>query len=122
MCLVPGQLLTTLLEFGCYLDAKDEPTHGKRKRESVYLRWESKASSYASRGPYLFLFSTNYIEIRTIDEGHLVQVLEGEDIRLVHADHDGQEILVAKKGYNGAEVLVELVTTKRFRSTHLDHD
>ncbi len=108
-------------ELGCYLNTKGEPMHGTPGRESGYLRWESKATSYTSRGPHLLLFSPNYIEIRTINEGRLVQVIEGEDIRLVHTGERG--IFIARKGAERAgggassgriEVLVELVETKPF--------
>lgn len=98
------------LDLGCYLNSKGKPTHGQPNRESGYLRWETKAVSHASYGPHLLLFSPQYIEIRTINEGRLVQVIEGEDIRLVHAGTRG--IFVAKKGQNGVDVLVELVETK----------
>lgn len=114
--------MTTPLVLGCYLTANGEPTHGQQRRESFYFRWESKATSYASCGPYLFLFSPNYIEIRTINEGRLVEVFKGENIRLVHADSGDQGILVAKKGHDGVEVLVELLRTKGHRDTCPDFD
>ena len=111
------EILYGFLDLGCYLNTKGEPMHGRPGRESGYLRWESKATSYITRGPLLLLFSPKYIEIRTINEGELVQVIEGEDIRLVHGGERG--IYIARKGVErtgggagGVEVLVELVETK----------
>lgn len=83
-------------------------------RSSGYLRWETKATSYAHRGEHIFLFSSEFIEIRSVATGRLVQVIEGSDTRVVHASERG--ILVAmreddKGGGRPSDKLVELVET-----------
>ena len=63
------------------------------------------------------LFSPNFIEVRTIDSGKLVQVIEGEDVRLVHSGSMEEDMLVAAmtgdvEDENGlSEKVVELVPT-----------
>lgn len=97
-------------ELGCYIDR-----HGAPCRSSGYLRWETKATSYAHRGEHVLLFSQDFIEIRSVTTGKLVQVIEGQEIRLVHASD--RSILVAmrggeEKGSTGSDdKLVELVET-----------
>ena len=59
------------------------------------------------------LFSPEFVEIRAIRTGRLVQVIEGQDIRLVHSSE--RSVLVAMRGGSaegGAiDKLVELVET-----------
>lgn len=63
------------------------------------------------------LFSPNFIEVRTIDSGKLVQVMEGEDVRLVHSGLTDKDMLVTAmtgdvEDENGlSEKVVELVPT-----------
>lgn len=104
-------------DLGCYINRRGIPC-----RSSGYLRWETKAASYARRGPNILLFSSEFIEIRDIATGRLVQVIEGHDIRGVHAsDH---AIFVAMRGEDGAggqegavvaDRLVELFETADLR-------
>ncbi|KAL6307423.1 hypothetical protein BKA93DRAFT_815806 [Sparassis latifolia] len=112
--LVPcgDETLVVFDELGCYVDK-----HGIPCRKYGYLRWESKATSYAHRGRHLLLFCSKFIEVRTVDKGKLVQVIEGEDVRLVHTGllPEDKTTLFAMKGrdHRGAVVdkLVELVET-----------
>ncbi|KAI0078800.1 hypothetical protein K474DRAFT_1706193 [Panus rudis PR-1116 ss-1] len=85
-----NELLVVFDELGCYVDR-----HGFPTRSCGYLRWETKATSYAHRGDHILLFSPEFIEIRTIRTGKLVQVMEGQDIRMVH---EGDTLLVAMRG------------------------
>jgi hypothetical protein len=100
------------LEFGCYTDR-----HGTPARSAGYIPWECKATTYAHRGPHLLLFSPEFIEVRTIDSGKLVQVIEGNDVRLVHSGMTEEDMLVAVmtgdiEDKNGlSEKVVELVPT-----------
>jgi RHO1 GDP-GTP exchange protein 1/2 len=88
-------------------------------RSAGYLRWETKATSYARRGPNILLFSSEFIEIRDLATGRLVQVIEGHDIRGVHASEHA--IFVAMRGDGGrgqegvADKLVELFETADLR-------
>ncbi|KAI0694624.1 hypothetical protein BC835DRAFT_1274268 [Cytidiella melzeri] len=105
-----NELLVVFDELGCYINRRGIPC-----RSSGYLRWETKAVSYARRGENILLFSPEFIEIREISTGKLVQVIEGKDIRGVHASD--RAIFVAMKGAgdkaSGAatDMLVELIET-----------
>jgi len=63
---------------GCYITR-----HGAPTRSCGYVRWEAKATSFAHVGAHLLLFSPEFVEIRHIQSGRIVQVIEGEDIRLL---------------------------------------
>lgn len=86
-------------------------------RSSGYLRWESKATAYVHRGAHILLFSPDFVEVRTVRTGKLVQVIEGADVRLVYAGLAPADTttLIAMKGLEdgGAVVdkLMELVET-----------
>ncbi|KAJ7227194.1 hypothetical protein GGX14DRAFT_418522 [Mycena pura] len=85
------ELLVVFETMGCYVTR-----HGIPTRSSGYIRWECKAVAFASRGSHVLLFSPNFIEIRNVLTGLLVQVIEGQDIRLLHSTND--VILVAMRG------------------------
>lgn len=98
--------------------------HGAPTRSSGYIKWESKATSYAHRGVHVLLFSAQFIEIRNVTTGRLVQVVEAADARLLYcpAAHnvDGT-ILVAMRGDNdrregATDKIVELVETSEIGS------
>jgi len=107
-----SETLVVYDEFGSYTDK-----YGKTTREAGFIPWECSATAYAHRGPHLLLFSPNFIEVRTIDSGKLVQVIEGEDVRLVHSGSMEEDMLVAAmtgdvEDENGlSEKVVELVPT-----------
>lgn len=100
----PIHTLTVLADVGCYINKDGTPA-----RSSGYLRWETRADSYAHIGGHLILVSTSFVEIRTLQTGKLVQVIEGADMRLVHASERSVMIAVSEKG--GGCKLVELVET-----------
>jgi RHO1 GDP-GTP exchange protein 1/2 len=85
----------------------------------MYIRWESKATSYAHCGTHVLLFSPEFIEIRHVETGRLHQVIEGSDIRLLYSGRvDGMDdsILVAMRSNNETadghcEKVVELCET-----------
>ncbi|KAK7690932.1 hypothetical protein QCA50_006035 [Cerrena zonata] len=110
------ELLVVYNDVGCYITSTGEPA-----RLCGYLRWETSATSYACRNDNLILFSKNFIEIRAIQTGKLIQVIEGEDIRMVHASEEA--VLVAMKQkedgqhVDGRDVLMELVPTQAIEAS-----
>lgn len=64
---------------GCYITK-----HGIPTRSSGFIKWESKAISYACRGVHVLLFSPQFIEVRNATNGRLVQTIEASDIRLLY--------------------------------------
>lgn len=105
-------LLIPAAEVGCYIDK-----HGVPCRSAGYLRWESKASAFVHLGGHILLFSPEFVEVRTVQTGKLVQVIEAVDVRLAYqgllpAD---QTVLVACRGRVergiATDKIVELVET-----------
>ena len=116
----PSECLIAGAELGCYINR-----HGVPSRSSGYLRWETKAASYAHAGEHVLLFSPDFIEIRSIATGKLVQVIEGDGLRrvdtgLVSSERDATT-LVAVRGREEqgltVDTLQELVETTEIRTT-----
>lgn len=94
-------------------------SRGLPLRNYGFIKWETRAVSYAHRNGLILLISPRFIEIRAAASGGLVQVIEGTDIRLLYAEpeitpHDN--ILLAMRGrYNDisgvSEKIVELTKT-----------
>jgi hypothetical protein len=93
-------------------------------RSSGYIRWETKANQFTHRGSHILLFSTEFIEIRNVNTGRLVQVIEGTDIRLLHSDpeRNGDNILIAMRGEKDdrdgvSDKITEMVETAELSRT-----
>lgn len=102
-------------DLGCYIDK-----HGAPTRQCGYIKWETKVVSYAHRNGHVLLFSPEFIEIRNSTTGRIVQIIEGQDIRLLYAGpytKKDNPILVVMRGSkddeNGhSEKIIELVETE----------
>lgn len=105
---------------GCYITRRGVPS-----RSCGYIRWETPASGFAHRGNHVILVSSQFIEIRNITTGRIVQVIEGLDVRLTYSgsltDDKDDRILVAMRGDtdsgrdgSSADRLVELVETVEY--------
>jgi len=83
------------LEFGLFIDRQARPS-----RKSGIIEWEGRADRVAIRAPYVLLFDTQFIEIRHIETGRLVQIISGTDIRCVWDGRslDGGAAIVASEG------------------------
>ncbi|KAI0040258.1 hypothetical protein FA95DRAFT_1611936 [Auriscalpium vulgare] len=107
-----SELLVIYDEMGCYIDK-----YGKPARSSGYVRWECKIASYVRRGMHILLFSSEFIEVRNVNSGRLVQVIEGQDMRLLHSGLSEKDmVVIGRKGRledktGLSEALVELVQT-----------
>ena len=108
------------LALGCYITKHGHPT-----RKSGYLKWETRATSYAHRQDgKLLLFSADFIEIRDVNTGRLLQVIEGADIRLLHSGPrsgtDSVILAAMRSGDNersSTDKIVELAETTEFMSS-----
>ncbi|KAG1781631.1 hypothetical protein EV702DRAFT_1177351 [Suillus placidus] len=117
-----GEILVVYDTLGCYITK-----HGVPSRKNGFIRWETKATSFAHRGSHVLLFSYEFIEIRSLSTGRLDQVIEGNDIRLlVHTNlksHSADDtLLVAMRGTKDdkdgvSDKIIELVQTAEFSST-----
>jgi len=79
------------------------------------MKWEARATAYAHRNEHVLLFSPEFVEIRSISTGRIVQVLDGKDIRLL------DDALVAQRGRKDQDAMndriVELVETQELNVT-----
>jgi len=59
---------------------------GQPADSNYYIEWERKATAFARRGSHLLLFSAGYIEVRNIDTGRLLRMVEMNEPRLLCSD------------------------------------
>ncbi|KAH8103797.1 CNH domain-containing protein, partial [Cristinia sonorae] len=63
-------------DFGIYVNRQGEPV------DPVQLvEWEGKAEYVAQKGPYILLFNPQFIEVRNVQSGRLVQIIAGVGVR-----------------------------------------
>ncbi|KAF5327789.1 hypothetical protein D9619_004947 [Psilocybe cf. subviscida] len=74
------ELLVIYDEIGFYINK-----HGKPVRKSGYVKWETKADSFAHRNGLMLLISPHFVEVRDINTARIMQVIEGKDIRLMYS-------------------------------------
>lgn len=89
-------MLTLFTAMGCYITK-----HGAPSRSSGYIKWESKVDAFAQRGSHVLLFSSQFIEVRDILTGRIVQVIEGRDIRMLYTGptpDNHEHVLYAMRG------------------------
>jgi RHO1 GDP-GTP exchange protein 1/2 len=94
--------------------------HGTPSRNSGCIKWETTAVACTHRGGHVLLFSPRFIEIRQVTTGRLVQVIEGQDIRLLYSGPKAdceETVLAAMRGEKNdqlgiTEKIVELKETK----------
>ncbi|KAG8741428.1 RHO1 GDP-GTP exchange protein 2 [Ceratobasidium sp. 414] len=68
-------------EFAFYVDK-----NGCRSR-SVTIYWEGFPTAFALHYPYVMAFDPTFVEIRHVEDGTPVQVIQGKDIRCLFAEN-----------------------------------
>ncbi|KAI9512116.1 CNH domain-containing protein [Russula earlei] len=97
--------------FGCFVD-----DHGKPARSTFYVPWEATATAFAHRDDHLFLFSPSFIEVRSVQTGKLVQIMEMDEMQLLQSGSLASNMIIAampsRSNADGGrtERLVELVS------------
>jgi len=97
-------------ELGCFVDEDGKPAGSQ-----YYVPWECSASAYAHRCPHLLLFSSEIIEIRSVDTGAFIQVIEISHLRPLRCASTEQGMLIGAMPSNAegdgacTEKLVEVV-------------
>lgn len=69
-------------EFAFYIDGQ-----GNRARPEFLIEWKGMPESFIFSYPYLLAFEPNFIEIRDIFTGELVQVIRGKNIKCLTSHH-----------------------------------
>jgi RHO1 GDP-GTP exchange protein 1/2 len=70
--------LTFTVEFGLFVNR-----HGDPIRDKPLIEWEGTAECVAWHPPYVLIFDSRFIEVRTVETGRLCQIIQGEDVRMV---------------------------------------
>ena len=89
---------------------------GKPTQPTYHVSWECMATAYALRGSHLLLFSSGFIEVRNVDTGELIQVIERHDVRPLRCGWTEHRMLAAATSGDASsddgsrkEILVELM-------------
>ncbi|CAE6403729.1 unnamed protein product [Rhizoctonia solani] len=78
---IDGLFLLCYTEFAFYVyDA------GRRSRNDMIIRWEGTPTAFALQYPYIMAFDQMFVEIRHVENGSLVQIIRGNNLRLLYAD------------------------------------
>ncbi|CAE7134514.1 unnamed protein product [Rhizoctonia solani] len=93
---IGGEFLVCYREFAFYVDSS-----GKKSERDVVIHWEGTPSTcgkyfqitqrirliavLALHYPYIIAFSPNFVEIRHVDDGSLVQIILESDVRCLYA-------------------------------------
>ncbi|CCO29198.1 Rho1 guanine nucleotide exchange factor 1 [Rhizoctonia solani AG-1 IB] len=78
---IDGEFLLCYTEFAFYVNKS-----GWRSKKDVVIYWEGSPTGFALRYPYVMAFDPTFIEIRHVENGALVQVIRGNNLRLLFAD------------------------------------
>jgi len=68
-------------EFAFYVNKS-----GRRSRREFMVYWEGTPTGFALHEPFVLAFEPTFVEIRDINTGSLVQVIQGSNLRLLFAD------------------------------------
>ncbi|KAI7900280.1 CNH domain-containing protein [Cokeromyces recurvatus] len=98
-----GSILLCYNELAFYIDKK-----GKRMRKDWSITWEGNPTAFAFRFPYVVAFNSNFIEIRHMDTGDLLQVIAGNNIRCLRPDSTDRIYGVMDDRIAGSEVIFQL--------------
>lgn len=80
--------------------------NGWRTRADWMIQWEGLPQGFALSYPYVIGFEPNFVEIRHLDTGELVRVIQGENIRFLH--ENTREIMYVYEDESGNDVVMSL--------------
>ncbi|KAF8603877.1 CNH-domain-containing protein [Ceratobasidium sp. AG-I] len=78
---IDGEFLLCYNEFAFYVNKS-----GWRSKKDVTIYWEGTPTAFALHYPYVMAFDPTFIEIRHVEDGGLVQVIRGNNLRCLFAD------------------------------------
>ena len=104
---------------GCYITKR-----GALSRSAGFVKWEAQAQNFVYRGSHVLLISPDFIEVRDVQNGRLLQVIEAIDIQLLYFNHSvgsNGPIILGMKGKKGDNddvgmKIFELAETVELRS------
>ncbi|CAE6466235.1 unnamed protein product, partial [Rhizoctonia solani] len=78
---IDGEFLLCYTDFAFFVNKS-----GRRSKKDVVVYWEGTPTGFALHHPYVMAFDPTFIEIRHVEDGALVQVIRGSNLRLLFAD------------------------------------
>ncbi|KAG8904138.1 RHO1 GDP-GTP exchange protein 2, partial [Tulasnella sp. 403] len=78
---IENEFLLCYDEFAFYVNK-----NGLRARPNWIIHWEGEPTSFALHYPYVLAVEPTFIEVRHVDNGQLVQVIPGNNLRCLFAD------------------------------------
>lgn len=85
---IGGEFLLCYKEFAFYASHT-----GNKSDKDMIIRWEGTPTACALHYPYIVAFSPEFVEIRHVDDGSLVQVIIENDVRCLYAKSSPAEDL-----------------------------
>lgn len=84
-------------EFAFYINK-----NGWRARPKFLIFWEGTPSAFALHYPYVLAFEPSFIEVRHVETGNLMQVIQGSNLRCLFADNPPSTTNTANPQYSQA--------------------
>ncbi|KAG8740547.1 RHO1 GDP-GTP exchange protein 2 [Ceratobasidium sp. 414] len=78
---IDGEFLLCYSEFAFYVNKS-----GWKSKRDMTIYWEGTPTAFALHYPYLMAFDPTFVEIRQVEDGALVQVIRGNNLRCLFAD------------------------------------
>ncbi|KAL5633058.1 hypothetical protein ACGC1H_003525 [Rhizoctonia solani] len=78
---VKNEFLVCYREFAFFVNKS-----GWRSDKDVVIYWEGTPTACALHYPYIVAFSTNFVEIRHVDDGSLVQVIHDNNVQCLYTE------------------------------------
>ncbi|KAF7982585.1 hypothetical protein HWV62_27595 [Athelia sp. TMB] len=78
---IDNEFLLCYDEFAFYVNRT-----GWRSRKEFMVQWEGQPTGFAFHYPYVLAFDPSFVEVRHVLTGHLSQVIQGSNLRLIFAD------------------------------------
>ncbi|KAH7101466.1 CNH-domain-containing protein [Auriculariales sp. MPI-PUGE-AT-0066] len=82
-------------EFAFYVNK-----NGWRARNRFIIFWEGTPSSFALHYPYVLAFEPSFIEVRHVENGALMQVIQGSNLRCLFAENPPSTTNTANSQYS----------------------
>jgi len=75
---------------------------GWRARKRFIVHWEGHPKSFALHYPYVLAFEPTFIEVRDVESGRLMQIIQGNNLRCIFAEAPPSTTHGASMFYNAA--------------------
>ncbi|CEP07864.1 hypothetical protein [Parasitella parasitica] len=84
-----GDYLICYDKFAFYIDKK-----GRRTQHNFKIEWEGHPTAFAFHYPHVIAFEQQFIEIRSVIDGHLQQVIQENNMHCLQNGHKSKETLI----------------------------